>query len=404
MRKFLKILCATLCLVSITGCKMRTQTSKKQKPGYVINEKRNSSGYKYDWIDFIDYTIYGSDGTAYIEVKPKNLKSSDFESDEDFIKIQALIEELNLNYSPTSTSTKSSKLSVSPSTNLSSGDVITLSLKSSVDSSLGIYTEEYEIRVPELEDSKTIDLFANDLVTIYGVEGAVEAHYQVTGSKITYPEELLNNLEYSISLLNVTEIEKDKTVVEVTANLNEDFADENGYTSLAYYLNKLGYNVETTTKQIVIHDIAKQINFNTVKRADVVSALFDAIEAAEISTDGKSNLNQICSVHRLSKDSKDANAYYVVYQDMNSDGDLFYFRRQFRAVDLNDQIIILSMMNSEQTKEEFATTSYENGEIVLNNMIIEQAEESTEEAEDSGESTEAEVTAEATEAEDSASE
>lgn len=402
MRKFLKILCATLCLVSVTGCKMRTQTSAKQKPGYVINEKRDASGYKYDWIDFIDYTIYGSDGTAYIEVKPKNLKSSDFESDEDFIEIQALIEELNLNYSPSATNNNASKLSVSPSTNLSSGDVITLALKSSIDSSLGIYTAEYEIRVPELESSKTIDLFSDDLVTFYGVDGVVEAYYQVTGSKITYPEELLNNLEYSISLTNVTEIEKDKTVVKVTASLNEDFADDNGYTSLAYYLNKLGYSVDTTERQVVIHNIAKQINFNTVKSADVVSALFDAIEAAEISTDGKSNLNQICAVHRLSKDSKDANAYYVVYQDMNSDGEVFYFRRQFRAVDLNDQIIILSLLNSEQTREEFATTPYENGEIVLNNMIFEQAEEET--AEETEDSVETKETTEAVEAEESASE
>lgn len=388
MKKFLKIMSVALCLFSITGCKMRTQTSEKQKPGYVINEKRSSEGYKYDWIDFIEYTIYGSNGTAYIEVKPKNLKSSDFASDEDFIEIQKLIEQLNLNYSPSATNNSSSKLSVSPSTNLSSGDVITLSLKTSIDSSLGIYTGEYEIRVPELENSKTIDLFSDELVTFYGVDGAIEANYQIVGSKITYPEELLDNLQYSISLVNVTNIEKDKTVVTITASLKEDFANENGYTSLAYYLNKLGYNVETTEKQVVIHEIARQINFNTVKSADVVSALFDAIEQAEINTDGKSNLNQICSVHRLSKDSKDVNAYYVVYQDMNSDGETFYFRRQFRAVNLNDQIIILSLYNSEQTKEEFATSPYENGEILLNNTIVEQeAEEPVEE----GEPTEAEA-------------
>lgn len=380
--KILNILFATLCLVSITGCKMKTQQGDKNDPNYVINENRDSSGYKYDWIDFIEYTIYGSDGSAYIEVTPKELKSSDFESDEDFIEIQALIEKLELNYTPSSTSS-GSKLSVSPGSNLSTGDVVTLSLKSSVDSSLSVYTGDYEIRVPELDASKPIDLFSSDLVTFYGIESdKIEMGYQVVGDSITYPEELLDNLTYSISYTNVSEIEKDKTVVTVSASLNESFMKENGYNSLAYYLNKLGYAVETTEKQVVIHEIANQINFNTVKKADVVSALFDAINEAEIAADGKSNLNQICSVHKLNKDT-DINTYYVVYQDMNSDGETFYFRRQFRAVDLNGQIIILTTYNSEQTQEQYATSNYENGEIVLDNMVVEQEaeKESTEEAE-----------------------
>ena len=384
MKRLLKIFFIALLLVSITGCKMKTQKGDKTDPNYVINKGRDASGYKYDWIDFIEYTIYGSNGTAYIEVSPRNLKSSDFQSDEDFIKVQSVINNLNLNYSP-NLQDINSRLSVSPGSNLSSGDVVTFSLTTSIDSSLNIYTEEYEIRVPELDDCKTIDLFSNDLVTFYGVSGgnSLDVGYLISNDTIDYPEELLANLTYSISLKNVSSIEKDKTVVTVTAGLNSDFMKANGYKSITNYLNKIGYTIENTEKQIVLHEIATAINFTTVKKESVINALFTAVSNAEMQTDGKSILNQICTVQKLNKDS-DAHTYYVVYQDMNSDGNIFYFRRQFRAVDLDGTIIVLSMQQSEQTKEEYATgTSYENGQVLLNNMVIEQ--EQTEEAEENGE-------------------
>ncbi len=384
MKRLLKVIFAALLLVSLTGCKMKTQKGDKTDPDYVINKSRDATGYKYDWIDFIDYTIYGSNGTAYIEVSPKNLKSSDFQSDDDFIKIQTLIDNLDLNYSPNAQNT-SSKLSVSPGYNLSTGDVITLSLKSSIDSSLGIYTEEYEIRVPELDNSKTIDLFTSDLVTFYGVDGgnSLDAGYLIKSDNLDYPEELIDNLTYKISLNNVSSIEKDKTVVTATANLDSDFMKANGYKNIATYLNKIGYAVEETEKQVVLHEVATAINFNSVKKETVINALFTAVQNAEIQTDGKSILNQICTVQKLNKDS-DVHTYYVVYQDMNSDGDIFYFRRQFRAVDLDGNIIVLSIQQSEQTKEEYATgTNYENGQVVLNNMVIEQ-EQSEEEAAENG--------------------
>ena len=384
MKRLLKIFFIALLLVSITGCKMKTQKGDKTDPNYVINKGRDASGYKYDWIDFIEYTIYGSNGTAYIEVSPRNLKSSDFQSDEDFIKVQSVINNLNLNYSP-NLQDINSRLSVSPGSNLSSGDVVTFSLTTSIDSSLNIYTEEYEIRVPELDDCKTIDLFSNDLVTFYGVSGgnSLDVGYLISNDTIDYPEELLANLTYSISLKNVSSIEKDKTVVTVTAGLNSDFMKANGYKSITNYLNKIGYTIENTEKQIVLHEIATAINFTTVKKESVINALFTAVSNAEMQTDGKSILNQICTVQKLNKDS-DTHTYYVVYQDMNSDGNIFYFRRQFRAVDLDGTIIVLSMQQSEQTKEEYATgTSYENGQVLLNNMVIEQ--EQTEEAEENGE-------------------
>lgn len=369
-KKLTKLLCATICLLSLAGCKVKEQPKDKTSADYIINENRDPSGYKYDWKDFFTYNIYGSSGTAYIEVTPKEIKSNDFDNDQDFIAIQSVLNKLNLTFSPNKSS--DSKLSVSPSTGLKTGDVVTFSLTTSIDSSVNMYTGEYEIRIPELEDSKTIDLFSDDLLTFCSV-GDSEIFYLVNKNKTELPEELLNNLVYTFNFDKSSKLEIDKSILNVTVGLNSDFLKANGFSNITTYLNKLGYEPKTLETKLVLHDSVNEINFITERKDKIIEALLKTIENAEIATDGTSIINQICSIQKFSKDN-DPFTYYVIYQDMNSDGETFYFRRQFRAFSFNDQIYVVKLGGAEQTKQDYATNAYEGAEILLNNMIVEMEE------------------------------
>ena len=369
----LKFLCVGLMLTSFSGCKMKTQEKDKTDPDYIVNEYRTTDGYTYDWIDFVDIEVYGSDGVAYVEVTTKDIKASDFNSDADYISIKSVLDSLNLNY-VAGGNNSGSKLTVSPDSNLSVGDVVTLSLSSTsgIDSNLGLNVQSYEFKVPELNSANKLELFSASNVTFYGLADTDEIYY--TYPKNTkFSEELQENLEYSIKA-DSDELATDKTILTISVEMDSNFLRANNYPSLAQYLSRFGYEASEYSIQTVLHNLASPINFDTVMKSKVTDALFEVIKEDEIAKEGTSNLNQICSIHKLDRDS-DNYTLYVVYQDVNSDGDVFYYRRQFRACYLNDEVIVLSINNSDTTKEEYASNPYEGGQIVLNNTIIENTEE-----------------------------
>lgn len=371
-RKIAKYLvCAVLAVSTLTGCRLKnTKKIDKSDPEYVINSTRTTEGYAYDWIDFMNISVYGSDGVAYIEVTPKELKASDFQNDEDYIAMKSALDKLNLSYKAGSNNS-ASKLSVTPDSNLKAGDVVTFALTTTVDASLNMNTQEYEFRIPTLNESSTIDLFSEDDVVFYGLQGTTEVYYQFT-KNTSFTDELQKNLIYTIKTDG--EVEADKTILDISADLDKTFLKDGGYTSFAMYLSKFGYEVDDYSTQKVLHNIATPIDFNTVRTDKVISALFEKIEKAEISVKGSSTLNQIASVQKLYKDT-DEYTYYVVYQDMDSEGNEKFLRRQFRGAYLNDEVIILSLYNEEQSAERYATEAYDNGEVMISSFVSESAEE-----------------------------
>lgn len=385
MRKVMASLMALMVVANLAGCAIRQKPKDKNSSSYVANEDRVTEGYKYDWIDYCDISVYGANGSAYIEVTPKEVKASDFESDADYIAIKAVLDELNLSYIAGGNNS-ASKLKVSPDSDLSAGDLVTFSITKTVDSKLSFNTQEYEFRIPTLSDANMLDLFSEDNVTFYALEGTGEIEYTFTDNSI-FSEELKENLVYKISA-DTSVAEADKTILSISASLNSQFLQNTGYPSTEQYLSKYGYRADAYTVQKVLKEIASPINYQTVLKEKVVNALYNAVYNAEVTTSGSSNLNTICCVQQLEKDAADPFTQYVIYQDVNSNGDVYYYRRAFRAAYLNDQVIIVSMNNEESSKEEYATAPYTGGEIVLNNVVQEQAEEIVEETE---ETTEAEA-------------
>ncbi len=363
-------------VASLAGCAIRQKPKDKTSDSYVANEDRTTEGYKYDWIDYCDISVYGANGSAYIEVTPKEVKASDFESDADYIAIKSILDDLNLSYIA-GANNSNTKLKVTPDSNLSAGDLVTFSITKTVDSKLGFNTQEYEFRVPTLSDANMLDLFSEDNVIFYGLDGTNEIKYTFTDNSV-FSDDIKNNIVYKISA--DTEVaEADKTILTVSASLDSKFLNETGYPTTEQYLSKYGYRADAYTVQKVLKEIAKPVDYQTVLKEKVVSALYEAIYNAEVSSDGASNLNTICCVQQLEKDASDPYTQYVIYQDVNSNGDVFYLRRAFRAAYLNDKVFIVSLNNSENSKEEYATAPYTGGTIVLDNVVQEQAQEEVQE-------------------------
>mgnify|MGYP004572831715 FL=1 len=377
-RNFIKVFaCMLLVTGTLTGCRLKSQKKEisKNDPDYVINANRTTEGYNYDWIDFMNISVYGSDGVAYIEVTPKTVSANDFQSDEDYIKMKKVLDTLNLSYKA-GANNSNTKMVVNPDSNLKTGDVVTFSLTTTVDASLKMNTQEYEFRIPTLNDSSTIDLFSEDDVIFFGLQDTNELYFKFTGNT-SFSDELQKYIIYTIKPDSA--LKEDATVLTITAELSNDFMKSNSYPSFAMYLSKYGYEAESFSTQKVLHNMATPIDFGTVRTDKVVSALYDKVSTIEINSKGESQVNQIASVHKLNRDT-DPYTLYVVYQDMDSEGNVKYLRRQFRAAILGDEIVILSMNNEENTSEQYTTQAYEGGELEFTTFVAENSEENTENA------------------------
>lgn len=374
MKRLITGIMTVVMLMSVTGC-LREQPKDKTSTDYVINEKRTTDGYKYDWIDFVEISVYGADGKAYVQVTPKEITADDFDSDADYIAIKSALDSLNLSYVANGSNTNS-KLSVTPDSNLSSGDVVTLSIKQTVDSSLSLNTQEYEFRVPTLSEANTMDLFGENNVIFYGLEGTDEFKYMIADNSM-FTDAMKNNLVYTIKS-DTSTAEVGKTVLTVSAELSGSFLKEAGFPTTEQYLSMLGYKADSYSTQIVLRNMAKPVNYATVLKEKIINALYDAVYSAEVSSDGKSDLNTICNVQQFDKDANDPYTQYVIYQDVSSDGTIRYYRRTFRAAYLGDKVIILSLNNSENASEEYAASAYTGAQIVLDNAIVEEAPVETE--------------------------
>lgn len=392
--KLSKLLLTTLCVASITslsGCvKLRssvTSDDEKKDPDYILNNGRDNSGYDYDWINFIDIAVYGTDGNAYLEVKERELKSTDFLNDEDYLNITSKLNEMDLNYVGGQSQSSKCKISVNKGYNLSSGDVIMLTFTGSFGNE-SIYGGAYEYRVGQLRETTTVDLFSTDNIMFYGLEGTTEVFYKYpVNSVLNDIDGFTDNVKYSIST-STTELEADKTILNIKASINDDFLQENDYNSFTLYLAKLGYATETFEGKSVLHEIATTINFEDEMTAkETLSTVEQAITDEEelVGGDGNGyNLSAVCNIQKMSRD-KDQHTYYAVYRDTNSNGDVLYYRRQIRMCELNGEIIVLKVEKQESTQEMYATQAYSDSTLLYVNESIatqtveEQAEEVVEE-------------------------
>lgn len=302
MRKhtLLKIGLAVLAVISMSGCRRKRPLDDSER---TPNETRGTN-YTYDFADYIDITTYGADGLGKIEISPKDLNASDFKSDADYIAVMHDLDLMKLTYTEGSTG----GLTVTPSSNLKNGQIVTISVnvnKSDLQSDINI--EPYEYRIEGLGEGTTVDLFSPDLVTFYATKDNSLYYHIVNNNAVT--QELADNLVYTVKA-DDSVMEANKTIIHCTVSMNTDFLSNNGYVSMSQYLSKHNQNAEATEKDLVLANVIDPIDFNSVDTA----ALSDALYA----TLGKSDelLSKICSIQQSDQYANSSPySYTIMYVD-----------------------------------------------------------------------------------------
>lgn len=352
-----KLLClSTLC--TIWGCASSNQQSVS------LNENRGTN-YDYDFVQFLDAELYGSEGDGFLEISPKDIQVSDFSSEKEYIAIKKTLDSLKLYYDPDEPN-KESNLLVSKGTGLSNGDVITLSISDDFDGNtndLNMNLESYEFKVEGLEEAKTLDLFDSTSVSFLALNDGTNTIYPVKISGGNIADDILSQINYYASTEDEQPVEG-KTLIDVSAEI-VPIIDDNGNpkaTTLKTWLGMKGYKVETEGEK-VLREIANPVTFTTENQSKASSLLYKAIKKED------SNIISVATIQQLfaSEGSYDPYEYTVTYyartdKDDDSESPTVVKRASVKmAYGQNTGIAILELESSGYTTDESYATQAFNG-------------------------------------------
>ena len=341
--KKLKYLFIVLLLV---GC------SRAKEP----NSERGKD-YTFDIADYIVITEYGENEDGYIEVVPKDITLNDFDSEEEYIAVKHDLDLINPLFRNGRSS--SSAMKISKTEGLKNGDIITISFNVKQDKlQSNINIEEYEYQVSGLQVSEEIDLFGNDTVTFFTTTQGNVLYRKKNNN--TLPPEFIENLQYIIHFTGNAEV--DKTILSVEAKLNDDFLNENNYSSTSIYLAKHNLKAKLTTEKVLTM-MVEPIDFSSATSSAIENTLYE--ELSEIETD----LTKICNLQQLERQKvSEPYTYYITYFNTTEDN-REYYRRPVMLFCVEGEYFIQNIGNRETTKEDFATQAFDGAEIKLNFMM-----------------------------------
>ena len=367
LRKIAALASAVMLALGTAGCK-----GGENAP--VLNANRGTD-YEYDFINYINVSLFGNDGEGFIEVEPKDIKASDFESEDDYIALKKLFDEIDLTYKPASGDSEevvSENFTVSPVSGLSNGDIITFTISSEIVNETGVSVnlEPYQYQISELGTQTELDLFDDSNVVFYGLEGSQDVYPAILESgKI--PEELRENIVYDISTDGAGELEVDKTILTISASLSQEFLSESDveYRNLAEYLMKHGYQ-GVTEKEKVLQTIASPTDFNSISnKKNLASSLNKALQAEVSDSEKITSLVNIQQPNGAIGDPEEATTdrytYYVLFNTRDEDtGETRLRAAQVRMVEVAEEMQILSVSSVSEAQEQYATEPLSNYTIV----------------------------------------
>lgn len=351
VRKLKAILASILCLFMLAGCFGGANAGR-------------GSDYKYDFIDYINIEVFGSNGNGYLQITPKEVSIYDFESEEEYIAVKKVLDQLSMYYIPGYG--KSGNLKVSQGEKLKNGDMVNISISGSLlnssqslASSINMNVESYDYIVDGLKDPVYIDLFSEDNVNFYGLStGEVVS---VINENSTLPKELLNNIGYQI-VPDSTPLKEGQTIMTIRVGMDTDFLTSGNipYYTMDIYLSKNGFRTDYSTEK-VLTTIVDPIDFDTFRAETMENTLFTAIQKAEEESRGFSSIEKVLNIQQLESQQKnDPYSYLVIYYDLNADNELVTYRRQVKMFGINDKLIIASMKAEEKIDAKFVDENYEN--------------------------------------------
>jgi hypothetical protein len=357
LKKVLTAAIAAAMALTTTGCLGRRGRNKNSEP----NEFRGTD-YTYDFIDYAIIRTYGEDGDGYLEIEPREIDATQFEDEADYIAVKKDIDIINPTYIQGAVN-QNSTLKISKTTGLSNGDVIQISVKmpDGVKPNSDMNIETYDYVVEGLGEAEEVDLFSSDIVTFYATNDG-NLYYNVHAPKTIMKEELSKNLRYNIQT-NDAKIEANKTILNVTADMDEDFLVDNGYNSLTLYLAKHDMKATLTTEK-VLTEIIDPIDYSFANMAGVEEALYNALYPEE------PRLVKICNLQQTARQASAEPFKSVVYYFVNDDyGDPVYYYREVEIHYIDNMYVVPFVGNANTTND----AELKEGSEMLMDFTIERA-------------------------------
>lgn len=347
MRKIITIFLSLLIALTLTACQER----RTGEP----NEGRGTN-YTYDFIDYVDILVYGEDGSGYFEMKPKEISMADFPSEKDYINMKKDLEAFGFTYKQGIA--MPSTFTVSKSSQISNGDVITISPNKKVNPVSNLNIEPFDYVVEGLGQSEEIDLFASDLVEFFALNDGTYS-YMIKNNP-AYSQELKDNLVYTISTRD--EPIPGKAVLSVTVDLKQDFLKENGYSSLLLYLSKHKQKANLSMEK-VLSEVVTPIDMATANSAGIESALYKYIG------DKEPDMIKIANLQQTERQrSAEPYTYAVVYINSTPNGRQ-YVRRAVKMVSVDGEYLIIDSSERVITNESYTTEAFDGANMIFNYMI-----------------------------------
>lgn len=340
------ILALMVCLLLFTGC------SKKEE---VIT-------YTYDYINYLDFKMIGPNSYATIDVNLKDFKSSDFESETDFIAIKKLMASVKEN------------LIITKTEGLTNGDELQIGISENFDTSLAnglsINLGVHTMTVSGLSDPKALDVFDDKNIVFYGLEDTSNVYYYYPSTS-EFTQEMKDNFNYSITA-DDNKVEKDKTVLTLSLSIKSDLlSSKSDYGSEDRYFLANGYvtvlNGEKTLKNIVSEEALEKVEKSTLR-----TSLEEKI--AEQGDINGYAFQQVVSVQKTETPFN----YYVVALYKNDTREV-YIKYDVKMAYVNNQIVYYSFTKGSTVEDRYATEAFDNCTLMYSYDVFEIIEEPVEE-------------------------
>ena len=332
MKKYFKILLVLTLCFTITGCKKQQNEVSPEE----ITIPERSEEYKYDFIDFLNIEVIGANGYGIVNIYPKDFSVDNFSNEEDYIQIKRYIDSLNpyhiYNYD------YQTNLIIDKINYLANGDVVTISipdnLKIFTDDFLN--TEDYIFRVENLEEGEEIDLYSDTYVSFFNYNGTDYMDYCIKDDS----SELFKNIEYYMTTEDEN-LEKGVSIINVEANLNEEFLIENDYPNIEVYLAKHNYICDLW-KETVLDDTAVKVEFNDITNNQILTILNKDNVGNLVDANGQIyQITEVCNIQKDYYTNNDLNDFYyeVTFRAYNQEYE-GAFRKGVYIYKLNDKIYV----------------------------------------------------------------